>query len=140
MMRSRSRWNSLREPAPLPHGDAPAFRRVRRVRGQVGVEVDHRIAGLQRGQQQFARRAGDARAAQRFEQDELDRPALVLLVDFHQLDPALRAEVGRHHRQAGGLQARTRATLASSTRPRRRDRSAAITMPQPTASPCSQAP
>ena len=78
-------------------------------------------AGCQRGQQQLARRVGDARAAQGFQQDELDRPALVLLVDFHQLDPA-RGAAGPAPRPAGRPPAPARAraaTAAASTRPRR---------------------
>jgi hypothetical protein len=66
-------------------------------------------AGGQRGEQLLARRAGDARAAERLEQDELDFATLVLLVHFHQFEPALHAQVGRRYRQPCGGNERTHA-------------------------------
>ena len=82
-------------------------------------------------------------AARRLDHDEADLAALGLLVDAHQLEVALGAE--RRRRAPAGRRARPARVRRSHDTPRRsgrarRDRSAAITMPQPTASPCSQSP
>nr|GEU28520.1 hypothetical protein [Tanacetum cinerariifolium] len=80
----------------------PAERR--RMDDAVAVALElaaRRVRRLRRGQQQFLRRVGDAGRAQRLEQDELDGAAFVLLVHFHQFQPALGAQVGRLDGQAG---------------------------------------
>eukprot|EP01022_Parablepharisma_sp_SALTPOND_P033114 TRINITY_DN881_c1_g1_i23.p1 TRINITY_DN881_c1_g1~~TRINITY_DN881_c1_g1_i23.p1 ORF type:complete len:1292 (+),score=465.19 TRINITY_DN881_c1_g1_i23:16524-20399(+) len=106
-MRSRSRWNSLREP-----GGVSLKRRPRELAGlaaqgarQGGASGCMSLSGGGRQglQQQVLRRIGDQGAAQRFDQDELDLAAFVLLVHFHQFQPALGAEIRRPGGQAGGF-------------------------------------
>ena len=85
---------------------------------------------------------GDPGMAQGIEQDEARRAAFGLLVVTHEGEQLDRGERRQAHRQAGTPDQRRH---AARRRPRRSargrcERSAASTMPQPTASPCSQVP
>ena len=149
-MRSRSRWCSLRGAGG--GSGVPAAARARRVAGP-GRQSRRRAAtslrragAAVRGQHvahQRVRRRPQTGPARRVDAARSgSRRASAFLSTPHQLQVALGAQ--RRRRAPAGRRARPAAAGARrsrrSTRPSRADSSAAITMPQPTASPCSHSP
>ena len=136
----------------LPGGGGRATARDRRRRRARRHGPDQRRVG-QRGAARHSTCARTSRTsgrdgthagvAGRLDDHEADLAGLGLLVDAHQLEVALGAQ--RRRRRTGRPAARDQRgqALARTRRrcsPSRCDRCAAITMPQPTASPCSHSP